>query len=138
MLTIPEYDKIQAYENSYHIAVDFDGVICESTKGFHDGTAYGEPIKDTIDSIKELYNKGFTLVVFTGKVKKDRPNIGGKTGLEIVEEWLVKYDLLKYFKEITSDKPRALIYIDDNGYRFDNWKNTLKFIDNISNTEKNN
>jgi len=131
MFTIEEYDKVQAYENAYHIAIDFDGVICESTKGFHDGTAYGKPIEGAIESIKKLHESGFTLVIFSGKVKKDRPNINGRTGLEIVDEWLVKYGIREYFKEITSDKPRALIYIDDNGYRFENWKDTVNFIEKI-------
>ena len=34
-------------------------------------------------------------------------------------------DDLDYIKEITSEKPRALIYIDDNAYRFMNWKKTM-------------
>ena len=32
--------------------------------------------------------------------------------------------------EITSEKPRAFLYIDDNGYRFENWNDTLRFINN--------
>jgi hypothetical protein len=33
-------------------------------------------------------------------------------------------------KSITSEKPRAVLYIDDNGYRFKNWDDTLKFVEN--------
>jgi len=32
---------------------------------------------------------------------------------------------------ITSEKPRAMLYIDDNGYRFENWNDTLAFIDKL-------
>jgi hypothetical protein len=34
----------------------------------------------------------------------------------------------QYVKEVTAEKPRAILYIDDNGYRFNNWGATLNFI----------
>lgn len=130
-MNIEEYDKVQLHENQYQIAIDFDGVIYKNSKGFHDGTVYDEPIDGALEAIKSLYNEGFTIVVFTGKAKSDRPHVNGKSGAELVEEWLIKYDVMKYVKEVTSEKPRALIYIDDKGYRFNNWKDTLKFIDSL-------
>ena len=36
-----------------------------------------------------------------------------------------KHDIFKYVSEITSEKPRAQIYIDDRGYRFINWDKTF-------------
>jgi hypothetical protein len=33
-----------------------------------------------------------------------------------------------YIHSVTAEKPRAELYIDDNGYRFENWNNTLEFI----------
>ena len=59
--------------------------------------------------------------------------INDKSGKELVEEWLQKHDLLKLISEVTSEKPRAFLYIDDKGYRFENWDNTLLFLNNNEN-----
>ena len=53
------------------------------------------------------------------------------TGSELIEKWLKKYDVLKYVSEITAEKPRAVLYIDDNAMRFENWNDTLSFIDKL-------
>lgn len=112
------------------IAIDFDGVIHNADKGWHDGTCYGEPLPGAIDSIK-LLSQTYKIVIFTAKAKSDRPLVNGKTGISLVKEWFEKYELDTYISEITSEKPRANLYIDDNGYRFENWNDTLKFIKNI-------
>jgi D-glycero-D-manno-heptose 1,7-bisphosphate phosphatase len=39
-----------------------------------------------------------------------------------------KHNISQYVSKITAEKPRAEIYIDDNGYRFENWVDTLNFI----------
>jgi hypothetical protein len=78
-------------------------------------------------SLKEL-SKSFRIIIFTAKAKPDRPLINGKTGTELVIDWLRRYNILDYVSEVTSEKPRAFLYIDDNAYRFINWKNTLEFV----------
>lgn len=119
------------FENELNnVAIDFDGVIHDFDKGWHDGTCYGEPLPGSIEAIKNL-SKKYNIIIFTAKAKKNRPLVNGKTGLELVKEWLEKYDLLDYVNEITSEKPRAKIYIDDNGYRFENWAKTLNDIEEI-------
>ena len=122
-----EYDSLQEYENHYQIAIDFDGVIYKNSKGYHDGTLYDEPIEGALEAIKSFSDKGYTIVIFTGKVKPDRPSPNEKTMIQLVEEWLEKYKVKQYIKEVTSEKPRALIYIDDKGYRFTDWASTLYF-----------
>ena len=92
-----------------NIAIDFDGVVHNWDKGWHDGTCYGEPINGALDSIKSL-SENFNIILFTAKARIDRPMVEGKTGVELVEDWCRKYDIMKYIKEITSEKPRALIY----------------------------
>ena len=109
------------------LAIDFDGVIHDAHSGWGDGTCYGEPIDGSLDAIKQL-SKTYDIVLFTAKVKKDRPLVNEKTGLDLVKEWLEKYNILHLIKEITCEKPRAELYIDDNGYRFENWKDTLDFV----------
>ena len=116
------------FENELNnIAIDFDGVIHNFDKGWHDGTCYGDPLPGSIAAIKSL-SKKYKIIIFTAKAKKNRPLVSGKTGLELVKEWLERYGLMDYVNEITSEKPRAKIYIDDNGYRFENWEDTIKDI----------
>ncbi len=113
-----------------NIAIDFDGVIHNSDKGFFDGTCYGDPIPGSLEAVAKIA-QSFEIVVFTAKAKPNRPLVNGKTGTELVVEWLEKYGIMKYVKEVTSEKPRALLYIDDNGYRFENWQSTLEFMEKM-------
>jgi ribonucleotide monophosphatase NagD (HAD superfamily) len=112
-----------------NIAIDFDGVIHNFDKGYHDGTCYGDPIEGSLDALKEL-SKTYNIIIFTAKAKPNRPLVNGKTGTELVSEWLEKYGVLDCVNEITSEKPRAMLYIDDNAYRFENWVDTIKFVNN--------
>lgn len=109
------------------LAIDFDGVIHNAHMGWGDGTCYGEPLPNAIESLKKL-SEEYDIVIFTAKAKADRPLVNGKTGAMLVREWFIKYNALDYIKGITSDKPRAELYIDDNGYRFQNWSDTLNYI----------
>lgn len=111
-------------EESNTIAIDFDGVIHSFELGFHDGTIYGTPIEGSIEAIKRIAKK-YTIVVYTAKAKQDRPLINGKTGTELVWEWLKKYKLDEYIKDITAEKPRCICYIDDKAIQFKNWNQSL-------------
>lgn len=133
-MKVEEYNNLQASENDNQVAIDFDGVIHGNSKGFHDGTVYDTPIEGSLEAVKEFYEKGYTIVIFTAKVKPDRPLVNGKTGTELVWEWLDKYGFSSYIKEVTCEKPRAVIYIDDKGLRFTDWNSTLKQFYEITNT----
>tara|TARA_B110000003_G_scaffold263389_1_gene287013 strand:+ start:14638 stop:15039 length:402 start_codon:yes stop_codon:yes gene_type:complete len=132
-MNITEYDKMQHHENNFQIAIDFDGVVHGNSKGFHDGTIYDKPIEGSLDAIKWFSSKGYDIVLFTAKAKPDRPLVNNKTGEELIWEWLKKYDIDKFIKEITCEKPRAICYIDDKGIRFNSWKDTLKQFNEIIN-----
>ena len=69
--------------------------------------------------------------IFTAKARIDRPLVNGKTGAFLVLKWLEKYNVDQYVSLITSEKPRAELYVDDNGYRFENWNNTLDYIEKL-------
>ena len=116
-------------DQSTVLAIDFDGVLHNAYKGWGDGTCYGDPLPGSIDAIKEL-SKKYKIIIFTAKAKPDRPLVNGKTGIELVQEWFERHNILEYIDSITSEKPRAELYIDDNGYRFENWNDTLKFVEN--------
>ena len=133
-MKIEDYDKLQSFENKFQVAIDFDGVIHENSKGFYDGTVYDPPIDGAVDAIKWFKSQGYDIVIFTAKVKPDRPLVNGKTGEELIWEWLVKYNINSYIKEITCEKPRAICYIDDRGIRFDSWEDTLTQFKKIETT----
>lgn len=113
-----------------NLAIDFDGVIHEF-KGWGDGTCYGEPLQGSLEAIKTL-SQQYKIIIFTAKAKPNRPLVNGKTGTELVWEWLKKHNVDQYIDEVTPEKPRACLYIDDKGYRFENWDSTLNFINNFN------
>lgn len=132
-MNIIDYDKLQHRENNNQIAIDFDGVIHGNSKGFHDGTIYDPPIEGSLSAIKWFKSQGYDIVIFTAKAKPDRPLVQGKTGEELIWEWLAKYEISSYIKEITCEKPRAVVYIDDKGIRFQSWKHTIEQFNEITN-----
>ena len=117
-------------EETRTISIDFDGVIHNDNLGWHDGTIYGDPIEGSLEAVKKLA-RAYKLVLFTAKAKPDRPLVDGKTGAELIWEWLDKYGIKEYFSEITSEKPRCLFYVDDKAIRFDNWNDALSDIENL-------
>ena len=125
-MNIEEYNNLQKHENNKVVAIDFDGVIHKNSKGFHDGTVYDEPVTDSLRAIKWFYHEGYEIVIFTAKAKPDRPLVNGKTGKELVKDWLIANGFWSYIRRITSEKPRAIAYIDDKGIRFNNWTHALQ------------
>jgi len=113
------------------LAIDFDGVIHNDDKGWYDGTCYGEPISGALNALKLLSND-YRLVVFSGKARRDRPHVDGKTGEQLIWDWLRRHDMAQFVHEVTSEKPRALYFVDDKGIRFVNWQETISFISNGS------
>ncbi|KKM73250.1 hypothetical protein LCGC14_1412380 [marine sediment metagenome] len=114
------FDKSEAST----IAIDFDGVIHAASMGFHDGTVYDKPKEGVKEALQDL-SKKYSIVIFSTKARPDRPLIEGKTGIELIEEWLRHYDLDSYIQDVTCVKPRAVAYIDDKGFRFHSWKQVL-------------
>ena len=111
-----------------NIAVDFDGVIHNHDKGYYDGTIYGDVIEGAKKSLKKLSEK-YDVVIFTAKAKSDRGLINGKTGTQLIWEWLKKHDMDKFVTKVTAEKPRAVAYIDDKGISFDNWNRVMRDLD---------
>jgi len=109
------------------LCIDFDGVIHDHNLGFHDGTIYGEPIKGSLEALKELSLK-YKIIIFTCKARPDRPLINGKTGAELVWEWLDKHNVQQFVSKVTATKPIASAYIDDKAIRFENWEQCVKVI----------
>jgi len=102
-------------ENKKVIAVDFDGVLHEFKEGWTREIPEGKPVKDSLWAIKELTNKGFSIVVYTSRAN-----------LEAVSLWLRQNGFPAL--EVTNHKPIAIAYIDDRGIRFENnWESIVKY-----------
>lgn len=107
------------------IGVDFDGVIHKCSKGYYDGTIYDEPIEGSLEAVKMLSSK-YRVIVYTAKARRDRPLVNGKTGVQLVWEWLNDKGFGEYVAEVTAEKPRAVFYIDDRAIRFVDWNQTVE------------
>ena len=117
-------------EHSYpdeliNIGIDFDGVIHKCSKGYHDGTIYDKPVDGAREALQKLSEK-YTVIVYTCKARKDRGLVNGKTGVELIWDWLRLNDLEQYISKVTAEKPRAVAYIDDKAIRFTNWQECLQ------------
>ena len=109
------------------LGLDFDGVIYKNSKGFHDGTMYDEPLDGAIKSLKYVNETlGYDLVIYTCKANPERPLVNGKTGIELVWEWLEKYGVKDNIKDVTYIKPNAVAYIDDKAIKFESWDKIIK------------
>ena len=86
-----ELDRISDDEKN-SIAIDFDGVIHRNSKGFHDGTIYDDAIEGSYESLEKI-SKIYRIILFTCKANPKRPLINGKTGPELIWDWLEKYGL---------------------------------------------
>ena len=120
------------FENDLkNLAIDFDGVIHNFDKGWYDGACYGDPLPGSLEAIKKL-SESYNIIIFTAKAKPSRPLVNGKTGTELVREWLEKHNVMIHVSEITAEKPRSQVYIDDKGYHFQNWEDTMKYLESLS------
>jgi hypothetical protein len=123
-------------DETFQVGIDFDGVIHKCSKGFYDGTVYDPPIDGAKEALKSLSEK-YVIVVYSAKARSDRPLVNGKTGAELIWDWLRVHEMDTYVKEVTAEKPRAVFYIDDKAVRFNgSWSETfqdltsLGYIDN--------
>ena len=112
-------------DEQINLAIDFDGVIHKNSKGYYDGTIYDDPIPGSKEALRDL-SAQYTIILHTCKAKPDRGLVNGKTGTEMIWDWLEKHDMADYVSKITSEKPRAVCYIDDKAIAFDgNWQTAI-------------
>ena len=73
----------QVFRNELNnIAIDFDGVIHNFDKGWHDGICYGEPLPGSLEAIK-FYQKKYNIIIFTAKQKVTDPLLMEKQVLNL-------------------------------------------------------
>jgi phosphoheptose isomerase len=117
-------------EHSYpdekvNVGIDFDGVLHKNSKGFYDGTIYDDPIEGSYKALERI-SKDYVIIIHTCKAKPDRGLIDGKTGTELVWNWLKEHNMAQFVSKVTAEKPRARLYIDDKAISFSSWDETLR------------
>ena len=122
-------------EHSYpdeqiNVGVDFDKVIHKCSNGYYDGTIYDEPVEGAYEALERL-SRDYTVIVYTCKAKPDRGLVNGKTGTELVWQWLKDHNMAQFVSKVTAEKPRARFYIDDKAIRFTDWDSTFAMIEEI-------
>jgi hypothetical protein len=122
-------------EHSYpdeqiNVGIDFDKVIHKCSKGYYDGSIYDEPVEGAYEALERLA-KDYTVIVYTCKAKPDRGLVNGKTGTELIWEWLKEHNMSQFVSKVTAEKPRARFYVDDKAIRFTDWESTFAMIEEI-------
>lgn len=115
------------------ILIDFDNTIHDYYKGWQSGEVYGdllEDAKESINTLKKIFD--VKIYIFTTRLSGDNENKEDQK--EKINEWLNKHNI--QVDGITSDKIGALMYIDDKGFRFSNWKEDLPQIIEIIKRER--
>jgi vacuolar-type H+-ATPase subunit F/Vma7 len=93
------------------VLVDFDGVIHRYSMGWHDGTAYDEPMPAAKEALKAMTERGYEVVIFSTREWKQ------------IRDWLNLYGF--NFYRITNVKIPAVAQIDDRAIRFENWPQSI-------------
>lgn len=92
------------------IAIDFDGVLHSYTSPFSLETL-DPPNPGAVEFLHWLISSGYTPILYTTRAESIQ-------GFDQVASWL-EINNFPPVLEITSTKPKALLYIDDRGFRFE-------------------
>lgn len=93
------------------VVFDFDGVINSYKSGWQGATVLPDPPVDGIaELIADLRNQGYEVAVVSTRCA----SFGGAVA---IKEYLNDNGIVVDF--VTSDKPPALVYVDDRGITFD-------------------
>lgn len=127
--------------NKKTIAIDFDGVIHQYSKGWKDGSIYDPPIHGSFEIIARVLEAGHSVFIFSsrnpGQIKKWlkewQLNLCDKEDYYLKRFSTYKITIIPFWKKfwnerenigITKKKLPAHVYIDDRGFKFENWEKT--------------
>ncbi len=114
-----------------YIAFDFDAVISTYKRPFV-LDKLGKPVKEIIETMRYYYEKGYYILIFTGRKYTS-----------IMKQWLKKYNVPyhgfnvrpKTYKNADKFKPYYSVIIDDKSVNFDfkyNRKSSKRLIGDIN------
>lgn len=89
------------------ICLDFDGVLTTKWPGRGEPEA---PVEGAAEFVSYLQHSGYDVVVLSNRAATN-------SGRQTIWEWLMRHGFPEGIR-VTNEKPAALLYIDDRGYRF--------------------
>ena len=92
------------------ICLDFDGVLHSYASGYTGIEVVDDPTPGAQRFIEHLIAKGYKVVIQSARAAEHG-------GTDAINLWLAKNDFPKM--EVTSTKPKAVLYLDDRGMRFE-------------------
>ena len=105
------------------VCFDFDGVIHSYASGWKGEGIISDPPVPGIEQVLFELSSKYEIVIQSTRCISLK-------GRSAITEWLEKYNLSQFITRLYCEKPPAVIYIDDRGYRFDG--NTNGLADKIS------
>lgn len=101
------------------VVFDFDGVIHNYTSGWQDEMTIPDPPVDGIGkALREIKEAGYEVVIVSTRCKS-------AFGKVAIKNWLDQYGLSQYIDKVLTEKPPAIVYIDDRAICFDGKPETL-------------
>ena len=95
------------------VVFDFDGVIHSYSSGWQGADAANDPpVEGIAEALKQIHQAGYKIVIVSTRCATPE-------GGACVNDYLLKYDMLKYVDAICKEKPPAIVYIDDRAICFD-------------------
>jgi len=113
--------RVIAVKNKKTISLDFDGVLHEYVEW--DGPKpKNPPTKGALEFVKDVQSAGYEIIIHSCRART-------KAGRGGITKWLEENNFPKI--KVQYEKPQAVLYIDDNAYRFTGkFDKTLEFIKN--------
>ena len=115
------------------VAIDLDETIIRTAideENFHLYSPVeitGNPMEDVVEALNILRDSGFEIVIYTCRTNPEEECNMPHTSEAVEVRIRLKLKALKIpFDRISFYKPVADIYIDDKGFHFENWKQTMQ------------
>jgi capsule biosynthesis phosphatase len=110
------------------ICFDLDGTIADLKKA---GEEYSDvlPNPGARDTLMRLRSEGAYIIIHTARGMGSCDNNLGRViakQADVTIQWLKKWDIP--YDELLFGKPNVDVFVDDKGYRFENWAETEEFL----------
>jgi hypothetical protein len=92
------------------ICIDFDGVLHSYSKGWQGATVLELPVPGAQAFVRRLQSLGFEVVIQSTRAATSQ-------GYAAIRGWLHEHHFTGDIT-VTHEKPMAVLYVDDRGYRF--------------------